>query len=94
MAGSVHRASRTPTIRLRSSHRSGPNGDEIQLNAHTRGAEVVDANHRARRLPVSEVLAPYLVHGIGLADVRQVFRGLDDVPPGQPAGVEDELNVV
>ena len=34
------------------------------------------------------------VHGIGLADVSQVLRGLDDVPPGQPPGVEDELNVV
>ena len=74
--------------RLRQRH------DHVELDARAGRRELVDAHRRAGRQPVAEIGRHGLVHGVGLAEVGEIFRHLDDVAPGRALAVEDRLDRV
>ena len=68
--------------------------DHVELDPRTGRTELVDAHGGAGRQPVTEIGRHGLVHGVGLAEIGEIFRHLDHVAPRRPLAVEDRLDRV
>ena len=67
--------------------------NHIQFDSCAGSAKVVDTDKRSGRHPIAKVLYQDFIHCIHLAHIRQIFRQLDDVTPGQPLAVENDLDI-
>ena len=61
--------------------RRGPShrDDHVELDTRPRRTQLIDAHHRARRLPVAEILIHRPMHAVSVANVSEIFRHLHDI---------------
>src|SRR5215467_8874765 len=67
-------------------------GDHVEFDAGARRGELVDADGRAGRRPVAEILLEHRDHAILVADVGHVFRDLHDVGEGEALVFKNALD--
>src|SRR4051812_4278723 len=66
--------------------------NHVEFNSRPGRGQLVDADHGARRQPVSEITAHGAVHPVTITNVRKIFCDFHDVAPSRTDFVEDRFD--